>query len=227
MPGPWEPLFDRALACLDAIAQTGAPLPEWSFGGGTALMLRYAHRNSQDIDVFLPDPQWLGVLHPERNDRVAGLVADYAEGPTWLKLVIDTPDAHGEIDFIVAMPVTADPFRTETIHGRQVQVETPVEIAAKKLRYRGASLRSRDVFDLAVVHHAHPETLWAARKAWEGELGRIAARLRVLETRYRLDAPHLDVLPAGEPFRETAWSTVQAFVERHRRAVEAAHAPEP
>ncbi|PSR23288.1 MAG: hypothetical protein C7B47_15950 [Sulfobacillus thermosulfidooxidans] len=56
MPNTWEHLFDRALVCLQAIPQTGTSMPDWSFGGGTALMLRYAHRNSHDIDIFLPDP---------------------------------------------------------------------------------------------------------------------------------------------------------------------------
>ena len=44
----WETLFDQAMTCLQSILITGAPMPDWTFGGGTALMLRYHHRNSQD-----------------------------------------------------------------------------------------------------------------------------------------------------------------------------------
>lgn len=29
----------------------------WTFGGGTAMMLQIDHRISQDVDIFLPDPQ--------------------------------------------------------------------------------------------------------------------------------------------------------------------------
>lgn len=31
-----------------------------TLGGGTALMLQIGHRDSRDIDLFLPDPQLLG-----------------------------------------------------------------------------------------------------------------------------------------------------------------------
>jgi predicted nucleotidyltransferase component of viral defense system len=189
-------------------------MPEWSFGGGTALMLQYQHRNSHDIDIFLPDPQWIGILHPERNDTVEGMISDYAMGPTWLKLVIDEPEARGEIDFIVAPPLTMHPFMSQTIRGIRVLVETPVEIVAKKLRYRGGVLRSRDLFDIAVVSRAEPVALWANRTAWQPMVNTIAARLEQLKTRYRLDAPHLDVLPAGEPFREAAWSIVHQVIDR-------------
>jgi predicted nucleotidyltransferase component of viral defense system len=32
----------------------------WTFGGGTILMLRYDHRFSKDIDLFVPDPNTSG-----------------------------------------------------------------------------------------------------------------------------------------------------------------------
>ncbi|CCV09576.1 hypothetical protein MESS2_p70010 [Mesorhizobium metallidurans STM 2683] len=32
---------------------------EWSFGGGTAMMIQIGHRKSRDIDIFLDDPQLL------------------------------------------------------------------------------------------------------------------------------------------------------------------------
>ncbi|RUW44700.1 hypothetical protein EOA32_36030, partial [Mesorhizobium sp. M1A.F.Ca.ET.072.01.1.1] len=37
---------------------------EWSFGGGTAMMIQIGHRESHDIDVFLDDPQLLGFMDP-------------------------------------------------------------------------------------------------------------------------------------------------------------------
>ena len=43
----------------------------WTFGGGTVLMRRFRHRFSQDVDIFVPDPQYLGYLDPELNDAVA------------------------------------------------------------------------------------------------------------------------------------------------------------
>ncbi len=36
-------------------------IDRWTLGGGTALMLQIDHRESQDIDIFLSDPQLLGI----------------------------------------------------------------------------------------------------------------------------------------------------------------------
>jgi hypothetical protein len=32
---------------------------DWTFGGGTVLMLRHKHRISRDVEIFVPDPQYL------------------------------------------------------------------------------------------------------------------------------------------------------------------------
>ena len=37
-------------------------IDHWTFGGGTALMLQIDHRESDDVDIFLPDPQLLPFL---------------------------------------------------------------------------------------------------------------------------------------------------------------------
>ena len=49
----WEALFRRALQILDStngVIRDG----DWTFGGGTVLMRRYAHRFSKDVDIFVP-----------------------------------------------------------------------------------------------------------------------------------------------------------------------------
>ena len=58
----------------------GVPEPPWTFGGGTVLMLNYAHRLSRDIDIFLGDPQYLGFLSPRLNGTIETWVADWEEG---------------------------------------------------------------------------------------------------------------------------------------------------
>lgn len=58
----WERLLPRALTLVDEIAAHGGVAdPFYTFGGGTVLMLRYGHRLSKDIDLFVPDPQSLGL----------------------------------------------------------------------------------------------------------------------------------------------------------------------
>ncbi|MDB5771167.1 MAG: hypothetical protein JWM42_1541 [Burkholderia sp.] len=55
----WEILFSKALTLIDEVHRHGTKDPFWTFGGGTVLMLRYNHRMSKDIDIFVPDPQSL------------------------------------------------------------------------------------------------------------------------------------------------------------------------
>ncbi len=67
--GPWQILLQHAYTLLDAIASDGITVPRWSFGGGTVLMFHYAHRKSKDIDIFVPDPQFLGYVNPRTGGR--------------------------------------------------------------------------------------------------------------------------------------------------------------
>lgn len=42
-------------------------------------MLRIAHRQSKDIDLFVPDPQYLGFVNPRLSDVAESITADYEE----------------------------------------------------------------------------------------------------------------------------------------------------
>jgi hypothetical protein len=64
----WEILFRRALEIVDSVAASGTRFDDWSFGGGTVLMRRFRHRISMDVDIFVPDPQYLGYVSPRLND---------------------------------------------------------------------------------------------------------------------------------------------------------------
>jgi hypothetical protein len=146
----WPVLFDIAMAVLDhAEANTGSAI-EWSFGGGTALMLHIHHRESHDIDLFLTDPQVLPFLNPEHQGMQLVRQPDsYAgDGVSVLKLAYASL---GEIDFICATSITAAPVVQQVVQGRKVMLETPAEIIAKKIHYRGRSLQPRDMFDLAAA----------------------------------------------------------------------------
>ena len=82
----WETLFQRALVLIDSVAKAGITLTDWSFGGGTVLMRRHRHRFSKDIDIFLPDPQYLGYLSPRLNETAESMTGDYVEQANFLKL---------------------------------------------------------------------------------------------------------------------------------------------
>lgn len=206
----WEQLFDQAMRCLDSIRNSDLPMPKWSFGGGTALMLHYHHRASHDVDIFLEGPQWFPALSPRLNDVALAITDDYTEDTNFLKLV--TPS--GEIDFIAAQPLTRVPARTTTIHGRLTALETPAEIIAKKLRYRGALLRSRDVVDTAVALQHDPAAIWETRNTWIAEAPAIERRLITLRMRYFTEIEALALLPASESVRAEALNMVGALVSR-------------
>ena len=80
--GAWQSLFPRALALIDDISRYGGIAnPFWTLGGGTVLMFRYRHRLSKDIDIFVPDPQYLGFVTPRLSDTAADMTEDYTEQP--------------------------------------------------------------------------------------------------------------------------------------------------
>lgn len=84
--GPWQGLHTRALRLVDEVAARGIRDPFWTFGGGTVLMLRYQHRRSKDIDIFMPDPQYLGHVTPRLSDVAEAISQDYVEGAGYVKL---------------------------------------------------------------------------------------------------------------------------------------------
>jgi hypothetical protein len=147
----WKALFAKALTILDSAAIVLGPF-DWSFGGGTALMLKYRHRFSKDIDIFMRDPQFIGHVSPRLSPAAEAVTDQYEEGGEWVKLRLP----EGEIDFIGTGWLTEKPYRPEEVLGRTVNVETPAEIMAKKVRYRAHTFKARDLFDLATVLEREP-----------------------------------------------------------------------
>lgn len=158
LPRTWETLFARALEVIAEIGRHGRADPFWTFGGGTVLMLRYGHRFSKDIDIFVPDPQSLGFVTPRLSDVAESITTDYHEAANYVKLYLP----EGEIDFVAAPNLTAPGFVLETIMGHGVRVETSVEIIAKKMWHRGAQITGRDIFDFALVAEREPAALMGA-----------------------------------------------------------------
>ncbi|MCL4460153.1 MAG: nucleotidyl transferase AbiEii/AbiGii toxin family protein [Nitrospirae bacterium] len=96
--GDWKSLEKKAadiVSDTEASAKGGRLSP--LLGGGTRLMLELSHRISRDIDLFIRDPQWIGLLSPRLNDKVGDLIQGYEEDATFLKLKF--PEE--EIDFIL------------------------------------------------------------------------------------------------------------------------------
>ncbi|HEX7635791.1 MAG TPA: nucleotidyl transferase AbiEii/AbiGii toxin family protein [Noviherbaspirillum sp.] len=156
--GPWQGLLRHAFTLVDEIAKHGMANPFWTFGGGTVLMLRYGHRLSKDIDIFVPDPQSLGYVNPRLSDAAAEITADYEESAQSIKLTLP----EGEIDFVASPNLTGDAFEEWVLWNRPVRVETAAEIVAKKMWHRGDQPTPRDLFDLCLVIDKEPEALRTA-----------------------------------------------------------------
>lgn len=204
----WETLFRRAMRVLDSALAIGVPADDWSFGGGTVLMLKYRHRFSKDIDIFVSDPQFITSFSPRVNDRAEDDIRHYDEQHQYVKLYY----VEGEVDFVAAPALTSRPFAYEEILGRHVKVETPLEIVGKKIRFRADQFKARDIYDLALVLERAPE--------YTAELEALLAQQRdILERRI---AQHM--VPLREDFEaidtieyEPSFEHCLALVERHAK----------
>ncbi len=180
----WETLFRYALQAIDSVGEPVFSPTNWSFGGATVLMRRYRHRLSKDVDIFVPDPQHLGYLDPELNDAVEALTPKYLREAKYLRLYF----SEGEVDFIAAGSVTDNPKVTETVLDRQVQVDTSIEIIAKKIKYRGAEFTARDVFDFAMVAEKErkeiPRIRFVLQERRDVILQRLASGDKILRTTF-------------------------------------------
>jgi hypothetical protein len=153
----WARLFRIACEHIRQVNSEQVLIDTWTFGGGTAMMLQIDHRESRDIDIFLSDPQLLGLLDPQKHDfqfeiEPAGYDGD---GVRSLKLAFDI----GEIDYIVAPELTSYPTTVASVEGETVLLETIPEIITKKIYHRGASITPRDIFDIAAAGEQHEDAV--------------------------------------------------------------------
>lgn len=151
--GAWRSLVEVALKIVaDAERAAGVSMHPL-LGGGTRLMLSLHHRISDDIDLFIRDPQWIGYLTPRLNPKTDELTNSYEENAVSLKLRLAT----GEIDFIVAMSLLNLP--AQKMPDIAFELEPIGEVLAKKLFYRGSLLSPRDLFDWWAIAAAAPAEL--------------------------------------------------------------------
>jgi hypothetical protein len=181
-PSEWRRLYHIALNLIDQL-QDNAGGVEWSLGGGTAMMIQIGHRESHDIDIFLDDPQLLGVIDPSRSQlRFETMPSDYlGDGVRFQKFAFENL---GEIDFIVAGARTATPFEAREVEGRTVSLETIAEIIAKKVYYRSAEAKPRDIFDIAAAARSRPIAVVDALRDFPEEVARTRERLERLNPEF-------------------------------------------
>ncbi len=186
----WESLYNRAMRVLDASIAIGVPSDDWSFGGGTVLMLKYQHRFSKDVDIFVTDPQYITTFSPRTNDRAEDDTTGYDEQHKYVKLYYP----EGEVDFVAATPVTSDPYAYQEILGRRVKVESPLEIVGKKIRFRAGEFKARDIYDLALVLDKEPGYVSEIELLLKSHRDVLQSRLTRYEESLREDFDAIDTM---------------------------------
>ncbi|MFN4351540.1 MAG: nucleotidyl transferase AbiEii/AbiGii toxin family protein [Hylemonella sp.] len=193
-PGVWRELWPQALGLMTHL-EGMVHQPLWTFGGGTVLMLRHGHRLSKDIDLFVPDPQYLGYVNPRHSDVAEAVSADYEENAEFIKLYLP----QGEIDIVVGTALTAQPYEVVKHAGREIKVECSAEIIAKKMWFRGDQAKARDLFDLCAVAVLEPAAITEARPFC---VRHGAAFLRRLQDRAELARAEFEAIDALD-FRQS------------------------
>ena len=196
-PGVWRDLFASALTLTDHLA-TIVRNPTWSFGGGTVLMLRLNHRHSKDIDLFVPDPQYLGYFSPRLTDAAEAVTTEYQEAAEYIKLFLP----QGEIDVVVGTPLTDSPWQLAAHQGREIRVESCAEIIAKKMHYRGDQAKARDLFDLCAVADLAPHEIDIARPFMGRHAGVFLQRLEDRRELARDEFDKIERIAYQRPFEE-------------------------
>ena len=75
-------------------------------------------------------------------------------------------------------------------------METPAEIIAKKIHYRGSQFSVRDIFDIAAVSEFAPDALSSVSSEIREALPRTVDRIKLLRKRYD-QTIHDAVFPSG------------------------------
>jgi hypothetical protein len=148
----------------------------WTIGGGTVLNLRYNHRESHDIDIFLQDPQFLRFLSPDLNDGVERNLQSWVEMNNFIRLQFK----EGEIDFINAPQISGEKPDFRKIFGHYSYIDQPTEIIAKKIHFRSDEFKPRDIFDLAFVFEDQKKTVLNNAYIFADYLDTLDARLTYL-----------------------------------------------
>jgi len=190
--GSWRVLEKLAMQMVSDAAAAAKCDFKPLLGGGTRLMLAMQHRISDDIDLFIRDPQWIGYLTPRLNDRFESLIDAYDEGATSLKIKVP----QGEIDFIVSMSLLG--MAPQQLAGCLFELEPVAEVLAKKLFYRGWALTPRDLFDWWCIEtQLSPDQTHATQiaKLLAGRVGAIDAALTQMR---------------GSPSAALVWQSIRA-----------------
>jgi hypothetical protein len=214
MNGFWDSFHEQISAleavCLHVLSRI--PLKLWSFGGGTALALFYLqHRRSYDLDIFVLDPQYFSFLSPKWFiDHQAVFQLEYLEKADHISLATLT---NVKVDILLAPNLTDKPSTLKRVGSVECYVESMEEIIAKKIRYRRAQAKARDIVDIGVAVSKYPGTLRGLVDQNAVTLDELfewrQALINVDRERYRQE---VDIIAPEASYRELSSRAIEAVI---------------
>jgi hypothetical protein len=206
----WLRLFRVAHSLIQQVNSPQPIIDRWTFGGGTAMMLRIDHRESNDIDIFLDDPQLLQFLDPEKRDFQFEIWPDdyRSDGARSLKLAFNDI---GQIDFIVAGALTVSPATEDNVDGLMVLLETIPEIITKKVYHRALSIQPRDVFDIAAAAQHDTEPLIEGLRTYQSHAKQALTTINRLNPEFVNEA--INQLVIKDRYKDVAKSAIDKAKE--------------
>jgi hypothetical protein len=206
----WLRLFRVAHSLIEQVNSPQRIIDHWTLGGGTAMMLRIDHRESNDIDIFLDDPQLIQFLDPEKRDFQFVIRPDdcRSDGARSLKLAFNDI---GQIDFIVAVALAHSPVTEANVDGRIVLLETIPEIITKKVYHRASSIQPRDIFDIGAAAEENAELLIESLRKYPNHAKQALATINRLNPEFVNHA--IRQLAIKEKFKDVAHSAIEKAKE--------------
>jgi len=127
-------------------------ISDWSFGGGTALSsIYYNHRMSYDIDIFLEDYSAIQKIISAQKEVCKNLgIDELAVDASFTGITFYLEGGSLKLDFVYSPALTSNPYNYKTVFRfTDIKVQTPLEIIAKKLKFREKAT-IRDFVDYAI-----------------------------------------------------------------------------
>jgi hypothetical protein len=120
-------------------------------------------------------------------------------------------DDIGEIHFIVAQEMTSSPTTSTTVEGETVLLETIPEIITKKIYYRGANIKARDIFDIAAAGEDHADSLIKELQSYRDEVIQTLTAIDKLNADFVNNA--IAELAIRDSYREIAKTAIEGSKE--------------
>ena len=192
-------------------------------GGGTALIARWKHRHSNDLDLVVQRKPY-NRLFKHR----AALEVDLENQSGGPAQVYVTPEfAHiiwtggEEINISTGTALTGDPVSSDTVSKTRITLENSTEVLAKMLYYRLLDLgliAPRDLYDIATARKHDLEALQVAFSTLDvSELKNIVSVLGRLRGNWMQQQKEQPINPSSRYDAHNAVHIVREQIDRHLR----------